>query len=97
MDHGSAICGIVIVAVAIVVQADLQWAYDLLNIVIVRPEAVRSISTLKLPVMRISAPEDVLTSIVINSVCTEACLRLDFPTGIEAACIKPDSDIIGMN
>ena len=33
-------CGVVIVAVAIVVQADLQWAYDLLDIVIVRPEAV---------------------------------------------------------
>ena len=44
---------------------------------------VRSISALKLPVRRIYAPEDVLTSIVINSVCTEACLRLDFPTGID--------------
>lgn len=43
VDHGSAICGIVIVAVAIVVQADLQWAYDLLDIVIVRPEAMRTI------------------------------------------------------
>lgn len=32
-------CGVVIVAVAIVVQADLQWAYDLLHIVIDRPEA----------------------------------------------------------
>ena len=32
-------CGVVIVAVAIVVQADLQWAYDLLDIVIARPEA----------------------------------------------------------
>ena len=50
---------------------------------------VRSISTLKLPVRRIATPEDVLTSIVINSVCTEACLRFDFPAGIEAACIKP--------
>ena len=28
VDHGSAICGVVIVAVAIVVQAYLQWAYD---------------------------------------------------------------------
>ena len=34
VDHGIAICGVVIVAVAIVVQADLQWAYDLLDIVI---------------------------------------------------------------
>ena len=33
VDHGGAICGVVIVAVAIVVQADLQWAYDHLNIV----------------------------------------------------------------
>lgn len=39
VDHGSSICGVVIVAVAIVVQADLQWAYDLLDIVVVRPEA----------------------------------------------------------
>ena len=58
---------------------------------------VRSISALKFPIRHISAPEDVLTSIVINSVCTEVCLRFDFPTGIEAACIKPDPNIIGMN
>lgn len=38
VEHDSAICGVVIVAVAIVVQADLQWAYNLLDIVVVRPE-----------------------------------------------------------
>ena len=58
---------------------------------------VRSIFALKLPVRRISVPDDVLTSIVINSVCAEACLHLDLQTGIETACIKPDPDIIGMN
>ena len=36
VNHGSAIYGVVIVAVAIVVQDDLQWAYDLLDIVVVR-------------------------------------------------------------
>lgn len=45
---------------------------------------VRSISALKFPIKRISAPDDVRTSIVINSVCMDACLRLDLPTGIGA-------------
>ena len=45
---------------------------------------VRSISALKFPIKRISTPDDVLTSIVINSVCMDACLRLDHPTGIGA-------------
>ncbi len=58
---------------------------------------VRSISALKSPVKRISAPDDVLTSIVINSVRTDAYLRLDLPTGIEAVRIRPEPDIIGMN
>lgn len=54
-------------------------------------------TALKFPVKRIPAPDDVPTSIVINSVCTDACLRLDLPTGIEAVCIRPEPDIIGMN
>ena len=58
---------------------------------------VRSISALKFPIRHISAPDDVLTSIVINYVWTDACLRLDLPTCIEAAGIRPESDIIGMN
>ena len=58
---------------------------------------VRSISALKFPVKHISALDDVLTSIVISSVCTDACLRLDRPTGIEVVCIRPEPDIIGMN
>ena len=58
---------------------------------------VRSISALKFPIRRISAPDDVLTSIVIGSIWTGACFRLDFALGIEAADIRPEPDIIGRN
>lgn len=36
VDYGGTICGIVIMAVSIVIQVDLQRPYDLLDIVVVR-------------------------------------------------------------
>lgn len=62
VDYGGTICGIVIMAVSIVIQADLQRPYDLLDIVVVRPEVAIIYISCQLGHMRESIVHRMLTN-----------------------------------